>query len=56
MTNASTVKPETVTFHRNEVYQYHDLDRIVNEFEPFDYTNVIVKVVEASKVLVTRET
>ena len=48
LTNQSVVKQKTLLFDKNNEYEYTSIDTIINEFQQYQYVNVIVKVIGAN--------
>ena len=50
LTNSTVVKPKTLLFEKDNKYEYHSLDDIINEFQQNQYVNVVVKVISAEAI------
>ena len=53
LTNISTVKEKTLVFEKSEQQNYSFIEMVINEYEPMNIVNVIVKIVEAEKLQVS---
>ena len=50
LTNHSAVKGQTLVFSKDNTQKITTIDQIINEFEPYDFANVKIKVVKEGEI------
>ena len=53
LTNSSTLKEKILGFAKSEQQNYSSIEMVINEYEPMNMFNVIVKTVGAGKLQIT---